>query len=199
MNLFNPVFKDNSFHVVICNGVLHHTHNPYLGFKSIVRLLKTGGFVIIGLYNRYGRLMTNIRRLIFKVSGTRFHDFDPYLKRKDISDIKKNSWFLDQYKNPQESTHTFSEVLNWFNSNEIEYISSIPAIGSLSQNSDKFRLFAKKRDGNKFTRFISQILMPFTGQEEGGFFIMIGRKTKNIIYSILLYFNLISDFNLSLI
>jgi SAM-dependent methyltransferase len=193
MNLFNPIFKDNSFNVVICNGVLHHTHNPYLGFKSIVRLLKVGGFVILGLYNSYGRVMTNIRRMIFNITGNRFQKFDPYLKRKDITGIKKNAWFLDQYKNPHESTHTYDEVLNWFNSAGIEFISSIPVIGNTPQNLDEFRLFSKKKSGNKFTRFFTQIAMPFTGQEEGGFFIMIGRKTKNIMYSMMVFFNMFSE------
>jgi SAM-dependent methyltransferase len=32
MNLFRPVFKDCLFDLVICNGVLHHTADPYLGF-----------------------------------------------------------------------------------------------------------------------------------------------------------------------
>ena len=29
MNLFEPIFKEESFHLVICNGVLHHTSNPF--------------------------------------------------------------------------------------------------------------------------------------------------------------------------
>ena len=49
MNLFKPVFKDESFHTVICNGVLHHTPDPFKGFQSIVKLLKRNGYVIIGL------------------------------------------------------------------------------------------------------------------------------------------------------
>lgn len=40
MNLFYPVFKKNSFDIIICNGVLHHTENPFLGFKTIAQLVK---------------------------------------------------------------------------------------------------------------------------------------------------------------
>ncbi|MCH7745370.1 MAG: methyltransferase domain-containing protein [Chloroflexi bacterium] len=43
MNLFRPVFKPESFDLVICNGVLHHTSDPFLGFESISRLVKKGG------------------------------------------------------------------------------------------------------------------------------------------------------------
>jgi SAM-dependent methyltransferase len=40
MNLFRPAFRPGSFDVVISNGVLHHTSDPYGGFRSILRLLK---------------------------------------------------------------------------------------------------------------------------------------------------------------
>ncbi len=53
MNLFRPVFREDSFDLVICNGVLHHTSDPFLGFQSISRLIKRGGFIIVGLYNSY--------------------------------------------------------------------------------------------------------------------------------------------------
>ena len=56
MNLFRPIFKEESFPIVICNGVLHHTSDPFAGFKSISRLVKRGGYIIVGLYNSYGRL-----------------------------------------------------------------------------------------------------------------------------------------------
>ena len=40
MNLFKPVFKEEMFDVVICNGVLHHTSDPLLGFESISKTSK---------------------------------------------------------------------------------------------------------------------------------------------------------------
>ena len=49
MNLFRPAFKTESFDLVLCNGVLHHTSDPFLGFQSICRLVKQGGFIVIGL------------------------------------------------------------------------------------------------------------------------------------------------------
>ena len=52
MNLFRPVFKAETFDVVICSGVLHHTSDPLTGFQSISKLVKKGGYIIIGLYNK---------------------------------------------------------------------------------------------------------------------------------------------------
>jgi SAM-dependent methyltransferase len=62
MNLFRPAFQENSFDVVISNGVLHHTGDPMGGFRSISRLVKPGGVIVIGLYNTIGRLTTDARR-----------------------------------------------------------------------------------------------------------------------------------------
>ena len=80
MNLFRPPFQSESFHLVISNGVLHHTSDPKGGFQSISRLVKPGGFILIGLYHYWGRLITDTRRQIFKYSGDRFKSLDPNLK-----------------------------------------------------------------------------------------------------------------------
>src|SRR5690606_13521757 len=82
MNLFKPVFKPNSFDFVICTGVLHHTGDPYRGFQTISELVKPGGYILIGLYNKIGRLTTDARRLIFRLSGDRFTFLDSRLREK---------------------------------------------------------------------------------------------------------------------
>ena len=41
MNLFRPCFKPETFDLVISNGVLHHTSDPFLAFKSISGLSYT--------------------------------------------------------------------------------------------------------------------------------------------------------------
>lgn len=40
VNLFRPPFRPESFDLVVCNGVLHHTSDPELGFRSISKLVK---------------------------------------------------------------------------------------------------------------------------------------------------------------
>ena len=69
MNLFKPCFKPAQFDVVLCNGVLHHTGDPRGGFEGLLPLLKPGGFIIVGLYNRYGRLMNGMRRRPVRAVG----------------------------------------------------------------------------------------------------------------------------------
>jgi len=80
MNLFRPCFKPAQFDVVLCNGVLHHTSDPYGGFRALVPLVRPGGHIVIGLYNRFGRAATNARRAIFRLTGNRARWLDPYLR-----------------------------------------------------------------------------------------------------------------------
>ena len=94
------------------------------GFESIQNLVRPGGYIIIGLYNRYGRLRTYLRRYLFKILGQKFlMVFDPVLRKMDRNDKEKiNSWIRDQYTHPVESTHTFDEVLGWFKENKFGYL-----------------------------------------------------------------------------
>ena len=176
MNLFRPVFKPESFDLVICNGVLHHTSDPFLGFQTISRLVKKGGFVIVGLYNTYGRLTTDIRRAIFRLSGDRFKFLDPRLRSKGVGDLRKHIWFMDQYKNPHESKHTIGQVQDWFNRCGFEFMNSIPKAKALERFRPGEQLFKKNPEGSAIDHLIVQLTMLLRGGKEGGFFTMIGRR-----------------------
>lgn len=176
MNLFKPIFKEESFPLVICNGVLHHTSDPFLGFQRISKLVKRGGYILIGLYNRYGRIITDMRRFIFKISGDRFKYLDPRLRGLDRGKAKKDSWFKDQYKNPHESKHTIGEVLNWFDKTGFSFVYGIPNPKAFECFQMKDSIFKTHSKGNWFDHFITQFHLLLTGSKEGGFFIMIGKK-----------------------
>lgn len=176
MNLFKPIFKEESFDVLICNGVLHHTSDPFLGFHTISRLVRKGGFILVGLYNKFGRIATDIRRFLFKTLKDRFKFMDPRLRRSDITDRKKLAWFLDQYKNPYESKHTIGEVLRWFDQTGFEFLNSVPKLKMFQRFSENERLFVPNQQGNRFDHFQVQTELLFTGSANGGFFLMIGKK-----------------------
>lgn len=176
MNLFWPPFKEESFPLVICNGVLHHTADPMKGFQAISRLVKKGGYLIIGLYNAYGRVANDLRRLLFKFTGRRFISLDPRLRKEGLGEAKKNAWFMDQYKHPHESKHTFGETMGWFETNGFEFINGIPKVSLFHSFTEKEKLFAKVPRGTSFDHFMIQAQMMLTGGREGGFFVMIGRR-----------------------
>jgi 2-polyprenyl-3-methyl-5-hydroxy-6-metoxy-1,4-benzoquinol methylase len=175
MNLFRPVFPEESFDFVVCNGVLHHTSDPYLGFQTIGKLVKRGGFILIGLYNKYSRLATDFRRWMFRVSGDRMQFLDPQIRDRAANQGRKQAWFLDQYKNPHESKHTFGEVQGWFNENGFEFMNSIPKAQGESFATDE-KLFEPHAPGTALNHFLVQAGEMLVGGRDGGFFIMIGKR-----------------------
>jgi len=177
MNLFNLFFKEEFFDVIISNGVLHHTENPKLAFMELTKYLKKDGYIIIGLYHRYGRVYTKIRQSLIKIFGDSFKFLDKKTLTKYSSKEKSFAWFMDQYKNPKESTHTFTEISNWFKIANIEFISSIPFSFPGNSLIDQ-KLFEKNNSNSKFGILSSEIIQCFSPQQirEGGFFVMIGKK-----------------------
>jgi ubiquinone/menaquinone biosynthesis C-methylase UbiE len=179
-DIFSNPFLDEYFDIVWCSGVLHHTENPKKGFEVITTWLKTEGYVVIGLYNLYGRIRTIFRQKLFRLLGSgKFAKLivsllDPTL-RQDISNEKKKAWFQDQYQHPVESLHTLDEVLGWFDENNIEFVSSIPTCDFEDVNYNY--MFFNQNNGSIVTRFISQLGMLFSklGQN-GGLFVVIGKK-----------------------
>jgi SAM-dependent methyltransferase len=176
MNLFKPIFKKETFSLVICNGVLHHTSDPFLGFQTIAGLVKKGGYILIGLYNKYGRIPVEIRRSIFRLFGDRFSFLDPRLRKEDLNDRKKYAWFRDQYKNPHESKHAAGEVLTWFDEAGFDFINSIPKLGAFNSFSKNENLFEPNPRGSRFDHFLVQGRSFFNVDNDNGLFLFISRK-----------------------
>ena len=85
---------------------------------------------------------------------------DPVLRSiPEDSQDKINAWIKDQYTHPVEYTHTFDEILNWFDKNNIEFINSVPKLSLLDNQSNNF--FDKKKRASFFERILSQIVMIF--------------------------------------
>ena len=176
-DIFDDVLVDNYFDFVWCNGVLHHTKDPYKAFQIVTKSLKNEGYILVGLYNKFGRFRTILRKYLSKIFGLWFLEFiDPTLKNLKISDEERKSWIKDQYFHPIESLHTLDEVLEWFDNNDIEYINSIPSCDfELSQ--DYSNLFKKNSVGSFYSRIINQFSMIFNRLgSDGGLFVVIGKK-----------------------
>tara|TARA_B110000037_G_scaffold219543_1_gene284938 strand:+ start:3861 stop:4781 length:921 start_codon:yes stop_codon:yes gene_type:complete len=179
-DIFDNPIKDNYFDFVWCSGVLHHTQNSEEGFNIIYNWLKPGGTIIIGLYNSYGRLRTNIRQFIYKTLGkgklsrNLILKLDPYL-RKSMSEAKREAWIRDQYEHPIERSHTLDEVLKWFKKKNVNFVGSIPD-PALETNYQPISYMDGEK-GTPTSRVLSQINMLFSNSgKEGGLFIVIGKK-----------------------
>ena len=93
---------------------------------------------------------------------------------KDSHD-KINAWIKDQYLHPVESTHTFDEILNWFDKNNIKFISSIPNLSMFDTQKNNF--FTDSNRASFLERLLAQISMIFDRPgAEGAIFIFIGKK-----------------------
>jgi SAM-dependent methyltransferase len=174
-DIFADVLQEEFFHFIWTNGVLHHTKNPYGAFKILIKSLKKEGYILVGLYNKIGRIRTILRRYLFKIFGRVFIEkIDPTLRNLKFDEDEKIAWIRDQYIHPLESSHTIDEVLKWFNIHNIDFISSIP---SSNFDYDYQNIFEKKSSGNIFSRVLNQIIMLFNSQgSDGGLFVMIGKK-----------------------
>ena len=170
MNIFEHKFRDGSFDVVISNGVLHHTGNPREAFSKICHLVKPGGYVVIGLYHRYGRLVTKSKQLIAPILGTKIEWFDVHL-RSLKSTSKKNAWLKDQFFNPHESTHTLKQVRDWLKEEEMQFVASLPFTHQKTNNLFQPEEFPRNLIFKELSLAVSkqQIL-------EGGFFTLVCRR-----------------------
>lgn len=96
---------------------------------------------MIGLYNTYGRLLLDLRRLLFRISGDRLTWLDYFMRRKTLGDGEKRIWFLDQYRNPHELKVSVHHVLEWFDRCGIDYVNSVPQINQGAHPDGPDRLF----------------------------------------------------------
>jgi SAM-dependent methyltransferase len=177
MNLFRPPFRDESFNLIISNGVLHHTGDPEGGMAALIKKLKPGGIISIGLYNSYARLPTLWRRWLFERFGSSLHVLDPRLRRPHDNASRVRAWYADQYTHPHESKHSMDEVLTWFARYGVEFVCGIPHPDGSEWASNE-RLFEAHSKGSRFTRLATQLGMLLAGGADGGLFIMIGRKIR---------------------
>ena len=113
-DLFHPPILPESVDVLISNGVLHHTADPHGALALLSNLVRPGGYLLIGLYNRYARLLL------------------PLLRREHAAAVgaRAEAWFHDQHAHPRESRHTIDEVLGWADALDLEFVRCVPSLGA---------------------------------------------------------------------
>jgi SAM-dependent methyltransferase len=172
-DLRHPGLRPGSFDVVYSSGVLHHTPDPRASFASLVRLVKPGGMIVIGLYNAFARIPLRLRRAVATLSGYRWVPFDPVLRDRRNEPARREAWLRDQYRHPEEHRHTLGEVRRWFAENGIDYVRAYPS-ALLGETADD--LFAPETDHWLPEAWLAQIGWMGTLGQEGGLFVTIGRR-----------------------
>jgi SAM-dependent methyltransferase len=175
MNLFRPPFPDETFDLVICNGVLHHTSDPEGGFHAIARKVKPGGRIIVGLYNWLGRLPTLWRRALIETFGDRWAALDPRLRGSRLNSGRWAAWYMDQYRHPHESRHSMAEVEQWFDRSGFDLKLTIPPVGG-EDFTEHTQLFGDRPARRRLDYVVAELEMLLAGGRDGGLYMMIGRK-----------------------
>lgn len=158
--------KDNKFDICISLGVLPHVADPKMAFGKLTKLLKKGGFCIIGVLNTLGNLHINLQRYSLYRLTDKTHKSIPYLAEflfKDYIDRMEKyggrfraSIISDTYINPKVSSVRTSEILDWFRKNNIVFYSSWPPIVPeyfADSSSRKYIDFSNMKNQHFLSRF----------------------------------------------
>lgn len=176
-NIFAMPIMPASVDVLICSGVLHHTPDPRNGFERLLELVKPGGKILIGLYNSFARIPLGLRKAFFRTTKESCRWLDAHMRRNDVDQGKKEIWFADQYRNPHESWHSVDEVLGWFDTTHVKFLSAVPSISkNLPGEEAELRLFMEHPRGSRLEHIFRQLSWMFTIGREGGLFVLVGEK-----------------------
>lgn len=145
----------NRYDFVYSIGVLHHTSEPEKNFRRLLKSLKVGGYITIGIYNPYGSLKVRLKRGILKLlAGDNFEKkielYRKFFYKRQLS-LQEKVAVADAFANPYRRYYSFEQLLSWFKKNNIEYLDCAPPI-ELSKNLKVIKeivknIFSKKRKG----------------------------------------------------
>jgi SAM-dependent methyltransferase len=172
-DLQRPGIAAGAFDVVYSAGVLHHTPDPRASFARLARLARPRGTIVLGVYNVFARVPLRLRRFIARLSGYRVIPFDPVLRERSHEPARHEAWLRDQYQHPEEHRHTLTEVQQWFEENDVEFLRSYP---SAVFDDDSPELFARAADNWRLEGWLAQLGWMRTLGHEGGLFFTIGRR-----------------------
>ncbi|MBN1645421.1 class I SAM-dependent methyltransferase [Candidatus Woesearchaeota archaeon] len=173
------------FDYVLCMGVLHHTGDTYGAFKNILELVKPGGCICIGLYNRYGRIPLKIRILLARTIFKNNDRVKEWFIRMQIGDVKDKErargWWNDQFEHPHETTHTVGEVNKWFRKHGVEFFETVPST-VMFENPDfeVSGVWNQSKRPNLMVRIFKQFKWIWSTHHEGGYWLTFGRYIGDV-------------------
>ncbi len=148
-NILRLPFKEKIFDYVWSLGVIHHTPDPRLAFKSLAGIVKTGGHLDIWVYPKES-IAWEISQKSIRAITTRLPPqllyYLCYLAVPLLSVVStysktrfpKNSWrqcaqvIYDWYSPPYQTHHTTEEIRQWYREEGFDSIETLKTAVSLS-------------------------------------------------------------------
>jgi ubiquinone/menaquinone biosynthesis C-methylase UbiE len=140
-------FRDNGFDAVVSDGVIHHTPDARSAFGESVRVLRDGGYLYLGIYNRsrhYYYIYTcagpPVRWLERSAAGRAALSLTLiplYYLVHLVKSRGKRTWqgaknfFYDYIITPQATFHTREEVARWGTELGLDLIQYDPSLGNV--------------------------------------------------------------------
>jgi SAM-dependent methyltransferase len=176
-DLREPGLQSAAFDVVYCSGVLHHTPDPRRSLAALARLVRPGGYILVGLYNAIARIPHGLRRTVARLTGLNKRVLDPVLRERWGQPDRREAWLRDQYQHPEEHWHTLSEVKRWFRENDIEYLRSYPPALVGRETNTSGGLFNRIDDDWWLEEWLIQASWITRLSREGGLFVVVGQRS----------------------
>lgn len=140
-------FADGRFDLVVSDGVIHHTPDPRAAFAECARILRPGGHLYLGVYNRrryyyyiYTYAGPPVRWLERSAAGRaalRLTLIPLYYLAHLVKSRGKRTWsgaenfFYDYMITPQASFHTREEVAAWADAFGLKIIKYDASLGNV--------------------------------------------------------------------
>jgi len=128
-------FENNVADYTICNGVIHHTADPYKAFTELVRITKPGGYIYLNVYNiwnfyylivhkatfpirwYYWNVNKKILDIVYPPAKLFFQPLAYLTFRQFLDDKTGKTMFMDQVITPRADLFSKSKIRNYAQKN----------------------------------------------------------------------------------
>lgn len=148
------------FDIILFEGLLHHTLNPYTNFNKIIKFLKKDGFIIVGTVSELGGFQKILSRLLVFNNCKNSQEIIKFVKKYFTTELDRATKsggrpvmniIYDHYINPILKGLDFRKLFSIAKKNNLNYYSSFPNLETHSvKNTINDRLNSDDLMSNKF-------------------------------------------------